>query len=84
MINQGDHPIKFFGIQFQVAAQQGHYLAQCFNKIKVCDENPEGPLRMTQPGRHRFKPFRCLLFHFSFWLFYCFHYPAAADSQAFS
>ncbi|KAM0936070.1 putative NADH:ubiquinone reductase (non-electrogenic) [Dioscorea sansibarensis] len=53
-----DSQVKTLPATAQVAAQQGHYLAQCFNKIKVCDENPEGPLRMTQPGRHRFKPFR--------------------------
>ncbi|KAH7683429.1 NADH:ubiquinone reductase (non-electrogenic) protein [Dioscorea alata] len=53
-----DSQVKTLPATAQVAAQQGHYLAQCFNKIKVCAENPEGPLRMTQSGRHRFKPFR--------------------------
>jgi len=37
---------QFFNI-FQVAAQQGYYLAECFNKMEKCKEHPEGPLRMT-------------------------------------
>ncbi|KAJ0988674.1 hypothetical protein J5N97_007030 [Dioscorea zingiberensis] len=53
-----DSQVKTLPATAQVAAQQGHYLAQCFNKIKACEDNPEGPLRMTEPGRHRFKPFR--------------------------
>lgn len=43
---------------FQVAAQQGNYLARCFNKMKICEEHPEGPLRIRGTGRHRFHPFR--------------------------
>ena len=46
----------------QVAAQEGLYLAKCFNRMKICEENPEGPLRIRGSGRHRFKPFR-LVFH---------------------
>ncbi|MCE3214840.1 hypothetical protein HAX54_053470 [Datura stramonium] len=42
----------------QVAAQQGSYLADCFNRMKVCEGNPEGPLRFRGTGRHRFHPFR--------------------------
>ncbi|PIA34374.1 hypothetical protein AQUCO_03800171v1 [Aquilegia coerulea] len=42
----------------QVAAQQGQYLAKCFNRMKECDQNPEGPLRIRDEGRHRFHPFR--------------------------
>ncbi|KAI7740966.1 hypothetical protein M8C21_006877 [Ambrosia artemisiifolia] len=42
----------------QVAAQQGEYLAKCFNRMKECEANPEGPIRFRDSGRHRFKPFR--------------------------
>lgn len=49
---------------FQVAAQQGSYLANCFNRMEECEKNPEGPLRFRGEGRHRFRPFR-------FELIYC-------------
>lgn len=42
----------------QVAAQQGSYLADCFNRMEECEDNPEGPLRFRGEGRHRFRPFR--------------------------
>ncbi|GFY91795.1 NAD(P)H dehydrogenase B2 [Actinidia rufa] len=42
----------------QVAAQQGSYLADCFNRMEECEKNPEGPLRFRGEGRHRFRPFR--------------------------
>lgn len=42
----------------QVAAQQGTYLADCFNRMEECEQNPEGPLRFRGMGRHRFQPFR--------------------------
>ncbi|KAI3732072.1 hypothetical protein L1987_63269 [Smallanthus sonchifolius] len=42
----------------QVAAQQGSYLADCFNRMEQCTKNPEGPLRFREFGRHRFRPFR--------------------------
>ncbi|PON91873.1 Parvalbumin [Trema orientale] len=42
----------------QVAAQQGVYLAKCFNRMEECEKNPEGPLRFRGSGRHRFRPFR--------------------------
>ncbi|CAL9065704.1 unnamed protein product [Musa banksii] len=41
-----------------VAAQQGNYLASCFNRMKHCEKKPEGPLRIRELGRHRFRPFR--------------------------
>lgn len=43
---------------YQVASQQGTYLAKCFNRMEECEKNPEGPLRFRGEGRHRFKPFR--------------------------
>ncbi|XP_029124509.1 external alternative NAD(P)H-ubiquinone oxidoreductase B1, mitochondrial-like [Cajanus cajan] len=42
----------------QVAAQQGTYLARCFNSRDQCAENPEGPIRFGKSGRHKFRPFR--------------------------
>ncbi|KAL3625056.1 hypothetical protein CASFOL_031724 [Castilleja foliolosa] len=42
----------------QDAAQQGSYLADCFNRMEECEKNPEGPLWFTGEGRHRFHPFR--------------------------
>ena len=47
-----------FLLPFQVAAQQGAYLASCFNRMEECEQNPEGPLRFRGSGRHRFHPFR--------------------------
>lgn len=46
-----------FGV-CQVAAQQGEYLADCFDRMEECEKNPEGPLRFRGIGRHRFHPFR--------------------------
>lgn len=43
---------------FQVAAQQGVYLADCFNRMEEAENNPEGPLRFRGEGRHKFRPFR--------------------------
>ncbi|GKC79714.1 hypothetical protein Tco_1130488 [Tanacetum coccineum] len=42
----------------QVAAQQGTYLADCFNRMDECEKNPEGPIHFRDSGRHRFRPFR--------------------------
>ncbi|KAK6919504.1 FAD/NAD(P)-binding domain [Dillenia turbinata] len=42
----------------QVASQQGTYLADCFNRMELCETYPEGPLRIRGTGRHRFHPFR--------------------------
>ncbi|XP_010906380.1 external alternative NAD(P)H-ubiquinone oxidoreductase B2, mitochondrial isoform X4 [Elaeis guineensis] len=53
-----DSQVKNLPATAQVAAQQGNYLAKCFNKMKDCEEHPEGPLRITESGRHRFRPFR--------------------------
>lgn len=46
----------------QVASQQGDYLARCFNKMKKAEEHPEGPVRIREPGRHRFRPFRYITY----------------------
>ncbi|ONK65962.1 uncharacterized protein A4U43_C06F2770 [Asparagus officinalis] len=53
-----DSQVKNLPATAQVAAQQGNYLARCFNKMKDNEENPEGPIRIRESGRHRFRPFR--------------------------
>ncbi|CAN6173329.1 unnamed protein product [Urochloa humidicola] len=54
-----DSQVKSAPATAQVASQQGNYLADCFNKMDKCKEQPEGPLRMTGgSGRHFFRPFR--------------------------
>ncbi|KAK1283977.1 hypothetical protein QJS10_CPB21g00740 [Acorus calamus] len=53
-----DSQVKFLPATAQVAAQQGEYLAKCFNRMKECEEKPEGPLRIRGTGRHHFRPFR--------------------------
>ncbi|KAK3134397.1 hypothetical protein QOZ80_6AG0548550 [Eleusine coracana subsp. coracana] len=53
-----DSQVKSAPATAQVAAQQGSYLADCFNKMEECKEHPEGPLRMTGSGHHYFRPFR--------------------------
>uniref|UniRef100_A0A0D9WF80 NADH:ubiquinone reductase (non-electrogenic) n=1 Tax=Leersia perrieri TaxID=77586 RepID=A0A0D9WF80_9ORYZ len=53
-----DSQVKMLPATAQVASQEGAYLANCFNRMKYCEENPEGPLRIRGTGRHRFKPFR--------------------------
>ncbi|XP_076888998.1 external alternative NAD(P)H-ubiquinone oxidoreductase B2, mitochondrial-like [Bidens hawaiensis] len=57
-LSEVDSKMKSLPPTAQVAAQQGEYLAKCFNRMKECDENPEGPIRFRDSGRHRFKPFR--------------------------
>ncbi|XP_072988113.1 external alternative NAD(P)H-ubiquinone oxidoreductase B3, mitochondrial-like [Typha latifolia] len=53
-----DSQVKMLPATAQVAAQEGDYLARCFNKMKICAEHPEGPLRIRGQGRHRFHPFQ--------------------------
>ncbi|KAI4341062.1 hypothetical protein MLD38_025833 [Melastoma candidum] len=53
-----DSKMKFLPATAQVAAQQGTYLANCFNRMEECEKNPEGPLRFRGTGRHRFHPFQ--------------------------
>lgn len=55
-----DSQVKTVPATAQVAAQQGYYLADCFNKMYHCVEHPEGPLRLTGSGEghHNFRPFR--------------------------
>lgn len=45
-------------MSLQVAAQQGSYLSDCFNRMEKCEKSPEGPIRFRGEGRHRFRPFR--------------------------
>lgn len=51
-----------FSLLRQVAAQQGVYLAKCFNQMKERELDPEGPPRFRGTGRHRFRPFRYYTF----------------------
>ncbi|KAF8411233.1 hypothetical protein HHK36_003780 [Tetracentron sinense] len=57
-LSQVDSQMKNLPATAQVASQQGTYLARCFNRMEVCENNPEGPLRFRGTGRHRFRPFR--------------------------
>ncbi|PSS24693.1 External alternative NAD(P)H-ubiquinone oxidoreductase [Actinidia chinensis var. chinensis] len=57
-LSQVDSQMKSLPATAQVAAQQGSYLADCFNRMEECEKNPEGPLRFRGEGRHRFRPFR--------------------------
>uniref|UniRef100_A0A1J3JBR4 NADH:ubiquinone reductase (non-electrogenic) n=1 Tax=Noccaea caerulescens TaxID=107243 RepID=A0A1J3JBR4_NOCCA len=57
-LSQVDSQVKFLPATAQVAAQQGTYLAKCFDRMEECEKNPEGPIRMRGEGRHRFRPFR--------------------------
>ncbi|KAF6163312.1 hypothetical protein GIB67_025176 [Kingdonia uniflora] len=53
-----DSQLKGLPATAQVAAQQGTYLARCFNHMEEYKTSPEGPLRFKESGRHRFRPFR--------------------------
>lgn len=53
-----DSQMKHLPATAQVAAQQGAYLARCFNRVEYCKDHPEGPRRFNSPGRHKFLPFR--------------------------
>ncbi|XP_041026152.1 external alternative NAD(P)H-ubiquinone oxidoreductase B2, mitochondrial [Juglans microcarpa x Juglans regia] len=57
-LSQVDSQMKNLPATAQVAAQQGTYLANCFNRMEECEKYPEGPLRFRGTGRHRFHPFR--------------------------
>ncbi|MCL7041248.1 hypothetical protein MKW94_015990 [Papaver nudicaule] len=57
-LSQVDSKVKFLPATAQVAAQQGKYLARCFNEMEERTKNPEGPPRFRGVGRHRFHPFR--------------------------
>jgi hypothetical protein len=52
-------------VVIQVASQQGDYLARCFNRMPICEQNPEGPIRIRGEGHHRFQPFRYVFTCFS-------------------
>ncbi|GAV66326.1 Pyr_redox_2 domain-containing protein [Cephalotus follicularis] len=57
-LSEVDSQMKNLPATAQVAAQQGKYLANCFNRMEECTNFPEGPLRFRGEGRHRFRPFR--------------------------
>lgn len=56
--SQVDSQMKNLPATAQVAAQQGSYLSDCFNRMEKCEKSPEGPIRFRGEGRHRFRPFR--------------------------
>ncbi|CAN1810849.1 External alternative NAD(P)H-ubiquinone oxidoreductase B2, mitochondrial [Linum perenne] len=56
-LKEVDSQVKNLPATAQVAAQQGTYLANCFNRMEEAEKNPEGPLRFRGEGRHRFHPF---------------------------
>ncbi|KAL8497472.1 hypothetical protein ACS0TY_020974 [Phlomoides rotata] len=53
-----DKQMKSLPATAQVAAQQGAYLARCFNMREKCTLEPEGPQKFRSGGRHEFLPFR--------------------------
>ncbi|KAJ6383399.1 hypothetical protein OIU78_026807 [Salix suchowensis] len=57
-LHEVDSQMKNLPATAQVAAQQGEYLANCFNRMEQCEKYPEGPMRFRGIGRHRFHPFR--------------------------
>ncbi|XP_057455747.1 external alternative NAD(P)H-ubiquinone oxidoreductase B3, mitochondrial-like [Lotus japonicus] len=57
-LSKVDSQMKNLPATAQVASQQGIYLADCFNRMELCEKYPEGPLRFRGTGRHRFHPFR--------------------------
>ncbi|XP_048232553.1 external alternative NAD(P)H-ubiquinone oxidoreductase B4, mitochondrial isoform X2 [Ricinus communis] len=57
-LSEVDKQMKNLPATAQVAAQQGEYLAKCFNRMEQCEKYPEGPIRFRGTGRHRFHPFR--------------------------
>ncbi|GAU41587.1 hypothetical protein TSUD_271960, partial [Trifolium subterraneum] len=59
-VSKVDSQMKNLPATAQVAAQQGAYLADCFNRMELCEKYPEGPLRFRGTGRHRFHAFRKL------------------------
>ncbi|KAF3443830.1 hypothetical protein FNV43_RR13520 [Rhamnella rubrinervis] len=57
-LSEVDSQMKNLPATAQVAAQQGAYLANCFNRMEQCEKYPEGPIRFRGVGNHRFHPFR--------------------------
>ncbi|KAL0307010.1 UNVERIFIED_CONTAM: External alternative NAD(P)H-ubiquinone oxidoreductase B1, mitochondrial [Sesamum radiatum] len=53
-----DKQMKSLPATAQVAAQQGAYLARCFNTWEKCKSDPEGPRKFRSGGRHEFRPFQ--------------------------
>nr|GMC72851.1 external alternative NAD(P)H-ubiquinone oxidoreductase B2, mitochondrial-like [Ipomoea batatas]GME02633.1 external alternative NAD(P)H-ubiquinone oxidoreductase B2, mitochondrial-like [Ipomoea batatas] len=58
LLSEVDLQMKTLPATAQVAAQQGAYLADCFNRMEICEQSPEGPIRFRGTGQHRFRPFR--------------------------
>ncbi|XP_010268843.1 PREDICTED: external alternative NAD(P)H-ubiquinone oxidoreductase B1, mitochondrial [Nelumbo nucifera] len=58
LLSHVDSKMKSLPATAQVAAQQGAYLARCFNHMEDCKTKPEGPLRFRESGHHQFRPFQ--------------------------
>ncbi|CAN1231801.1 External alternative NAD(P)H-ubiquinone oxidoreductase B3, mitochondrial [Linum perenne] len=56
-LSEADSQVTMLPPTAQVADQQGKYLADCFNRAKLCEKNPEGPVRFQESGRYAFHPF---------------------------
>eukprot|EP00897_Mesotaenium_endlicherianum_P003300 jgi/Mesen1/2999/ME000177S02274 len=52
-----DSKMKSLPATAQVAAQEGEYLAKCFNKMATPGHKPEGPSDVTDVQQHEFHPF---------------------------
>ncbi|CAN0914850.1 External alternative NAD(P)H-ubiquinone oxidoreductase B4, mitochondrial, partial [Linum grandiflorum] len=61
-LSEADSQVSFLPPTAQVAAQQGKYLADCFNRAKLCEKKPEGPARFQDNGRYALHPFRYMIF----------------------
>ncbi|XP_073133906.1 external alternative NAD(P)H-ubiquinone oxidoreductase B4, mitochondrial-like [Henckelia pumila] len=57
-LSEVDSQMKNLPATAQVAAQQEAYLADCFNRMTLCEKYLEDPLRFIGTRRHRFHPFR--------------------------
>ncbi|KAL8549618.1 hypothetical protein ACS0TY_008458 [Phlomoides rotata] len=53
-----DKQMKSLPATAQVAAEQGAYLARCFNMREKCTFEPEGPQKCRSGGHHEFLPFQ--------------------------
>ncbi|KAL5730643.1 NADH:ubiquinone reductase (non-electrogenic) [Ranunculus cassubicifolius] len=53
-----DSQMKNLPATAQVAAQQGLYLARCFDRMESSKINPEGPLNFGKSGHYQFRPFQ--------------------------
>ncbi|CAI5495354.1 unnamed protein product [Closterium sp. Naga37s-1] len=58
VLRQVEGQVKTLPATAQVAAQQGQYVARCFNRLLDPALPPEGPPKLRGEGRHLLQPFR--------------------------